>query len=249
MATSRMNSFSHVDWSREGTSKHSSERWHAASGYLVIVLGIAGAAFERGSPPFTAPIQEVITFWSTYQRELLAQSMMFVLSAGTYLWFFGTLRSVLMRAEGGTGTLSTIAFGAGIVSASLQLILQCFQVALAVAASGALEGGVVALYSSLGWALSVIAYVPMGVMLAAVAAVSLAHHAFPRWLAWFSLTASLAHFVMTLGLVVKSGPLVPGLATTYALYAIALLWLIATTTVMVFGLNRKPLLDSAGATR
>jgi hypothetical protein len=54
---------------------------------------------------------------------------------------------------------------------------------------------------------------------------------------------------MTLGLVVKSGPLVPGLATTYALYAIALLWLIATTTVMVFGLNRRPLLDSAGRTR
>ena len=222
-----------------------SERWHAASGYLVIALGIAGAAFERGSPPFTAPIQEVVTFWSTYQRELLAQSMMFVLSAGMYLWFFGTLRSVLMRAEGGTGTLSTIAFGAGIVSAGLQLILQCFQVALAVAASGALDGGVVALYSRLGWALSVIAYVPMGVMLAAVAAVSLAHHAFPRWLAWFSLTASLAHFLMTLGLVVKSGPLVPGLATTYALYAVALLWLIATTTVMVFGLHPKPLLDSA----
>lgn len=205
----------------------------------MIALGIAGAAFERGSPPMTAPIPEIIAFWSTYQRELLAQSMMFVLSAGAYLWFFGTLRSMLIRAEGGTATLSTIAFGAGIVSVSLQLMLQCFQVSLAVAATGALEGSVVTLFSGIGWALSVIAYVPMGVMLAAVAAVSLKHHAFPRWLAWFTLSASLAHFVMTLGLAVKSGPLVPGLATTYALYAIALLWLIATTTVMVFGLNRK----------
>ena len=245
-----MTAVSHVDRSKaDELPRHSTERWNAASGYLVVVLGIAGAAFERGSPPFTAPIEDVMAFWSTYQRELLAQSMMFVLSAGTYLWFFGTLRTVLMRAEGGTGTLSTIAFGAGIVSASLQMILQCFQVALAVAASGALEHGVVALFGSLGWALSVIAYVPMGAMLGAVAAVSLAHHAFPRWLAWFSLATSLAHFVMTLGLVVKSGPLVPGQATTYALYAIALLWLIATTTVMVFGLNRRPLPDSAGGTR
>ena len=32
---------------------------------------------------------------------------------------------------------------------------------------------------------------------------------------------------MTLGLVVKSGPLAPGQPTTYALYAIAVLWLIA----------------------
>ena len=62
--------------------KHSTERWNAASGYVVIVLGIAGAAFERGSPPFTAPIEDVVAFWAKYQRELLAQSVMFVLSAG-----------------------------------------------------------------------------------------------------------------------------------------------------------------------
>jgi hypothetical protein len=239
--------FSHVHLTRGDAAQHSAERWNAASGYLVIGLGIAGAAFERGSPPFTAPVEDVVAFWSTYQRELLAQSMMFVLSAGAYLWFFGSLRTVLMRAEGSTGTLSTIAFGAGIVSAGLQMILQCFQVALAVAASGALEPGVVALFGGLGWALSVIAYVPMGVMVGAVAVVSLAHHAFPRWLAWFSLVTSLAHFVMTLGLVVKSGPLVPGRATTYALYALALLWLIATTTVMVFGMKR-PNADSIGGT-
>jgi hypothetical protein len=144
-------------------SEHSVERWNAASGYLVIALGIAGAAFERGSPPFTAPIEEVVAFWSTYQRELIAQSVMFVLSAGAYLWFFGSLRSVLMRAERGTGTLSTIAFGAGLVSAGLQMILQCVQVALAVGASEPLERGVVALFGRLGWALSVITYVPMGV--------------------------------------------------------------------------------------
>jgi hypothetical protein len=221
-------------------SEHSAERWNAASGYLVILLGIGGAAFERGSPPFTAPVEEVVAFWSNYQRELLAQSVMFVFSAGAYLWFFGALRTVLMRAEGGNGTVSTVAFGAGIVSAGLQMILQCFQAALAIVAPGTLERGVVALFGSLLWALSVIAYVPMGVMLAAVAAASFAYRAFPRWLAWFSSAASLAHFVMTFGLVVESGPLVPGEATTYALYAIALLWLIATTTVMVFGPTKTP---------
>ena len=244
-----MKSLSHVHWPKAEAALHSSERWNAASGYLVIVLGIAGAAFERGSPLFTAPIEEVVAFWSTYQRELLAQSVMFVLSAGAYLWFFGSLRSVLMRAEGGTGTLSAIAFGAGIVSTGLQMILQCFQAALAVAGAGTLERGTVALFGSLGWALSVIAYVPMGVMLGAVATASFSYGAFPRWLAWFSCVASFAHFVMTFGLVVKSGPLLPGAPATYALYAIALLWLIATTTVMVFGMSRRPHPDSTGGTR
>ena len=90
---------SHVHSAKAGAPQYSPGRWNAASGYLVIGLGIAGAAFERGSPPFTAPVEEVAAFWSTYQRELLAQSMMFVLSAGAYLWFFGSLRTVLMRAE------------------------------------------------------------------------------------------------------------------------------------------------------
>lgn len=226
----------------------STERRNAASGYLVILLGIAGAAFERGSPPLTARVEDVVAFWSTYQRELLAQSVMFVLSAGAYLWFFGSLRSVLLRAEGDTGTLSTVAFGAGIVAAGLQMILQCFQAALALAAPGTLDRGAVALFAGVLWALSVIAYVPMGVMLAAVATVSFAYRAFPRWLAWFSAVASLAHFVMTLGLLVKSGLLVPGQAATYALYALALLWLIATTTAMVFGARRTQQPNQAGGT-
>jgi hypothetical protein len=82
------------------TPERSLERWNAASGYVVTVLGIAGAVFERGGPPFTAPIEEVVAFWSKYQRELLAQSVMFVLSAGAYPWFFASLRSSLMRADG-----------------------------------------------------------------------------------------------------------------------------------------------------
>jgi hypothetical protein len=58
-----MKSLSHVHWSGTDAVQHSSERWNAASGYLVIGLGIAGAAFERGSPPFTAPVEEVVAFW------------------------------------------------------------------------------------------------------------------------------------------------------------------------------------------
>ena len=210
------------------------ERWNAASGYRVILLGNGGAAFERGSPPATAAVDEAMAFWARYSTELLAQSIMFVLSAGTYIWFFGSLRSVMMRAEGGTATLSTVAFGAGITSAGLQLLLQSAQAAVVISARGPVDRAAVALFGSLMWAISVIAYVPMAVMLGAVAAVSFSYRAFPRWLAWFSAVASVAHFVMTFGLVAESGLLIPGAALTYALYAILLVWLIATTTVMVF---------------
>jgi hypothetical protein len=55
--TIRMTSVSDGDrFEPDDMPQHPSERWNAASGYLVIMLGIAGAAFERGSPPLTAPI-------------------------------------------------------------------------------------------------------------------------------------------------------------------------------------------------
>ena len=100
----------------------------AASGALVIVFGIAGASFERGSPPANASIDQVVLFWSTYRRELLWQSLL--------------------------ASLAAIASG--------------------------------------------------------------------------------AHAIMTLGIVAQQGPLVPGGALTYALYALLLAWLIATVVVMTF---------------
>jgi hypothetical protein len=70
-------------------------------------------------------------------------------------------------------------------------------------------------------------------MLAAVAVVSLRDGAFPASLGWLSAFAAMAHVVMSIGLVVEGGPLVPGGTFTYGLYGVTLMWLVATTTVMV----------------
>ncbi len=214
------------------------ERWGAATGYLVFALGIVGAAFERGAPPASAPIEETLAFFATYRSELLAQSLLFVLSAGVYLWFFGSLRSFLMRAEGETGRLATIAFGAGIIWAGLQMVLQSAQVALALGANGEVEPALAGLISDLTYALSVIAYVPMAVMLAAVAVVSWRVRAFPVWLGWLTAVAAVMHLVMSFGLIMDRGPLTPGGGLTYVLYLLMAVWLAATTTVMVVRLGQ-----------
>jgi len=90
----------------------------------------------------------------------------------------------------------------------------------------------------------VIAYVPMAVMLAAVATVSLRDAVFPTWLGWLSALVAAANLVMSLGIVVDSGLLVPGGAFTYVLYALMPIWLVAVTTVMVARLG-KPASDRA----
>lgn len=208
------------------------DRWGAATGYLVFALGIAAAAFERGAPPANAPIEATLAFLSTYRTELLVQSLLFVLSAGVYLWFFGTLRSFLFRAEGQTGSISETAFGAGVLWAGLQMVLQSAQVALAMGASGSLEPMLAGVISDLTYALSVIAYVPMAVMLAAVAAVTFRTRAFPLWLGWLSALTAAMNVLMSLGIVVNSGALIPGGVLTYVIYLLMVIWLLATTTLM-----------------
>jgi len=112
------------------------ERWGAATGYLVLALGIAAAAFERGAPPANAPAEDSLAFSTTYRSELRMQSLLFVFSAGVYVWWFGSLRSFLLRAEGETARLASVAFGAGAIWVALQLVLQSVQVALAMGVGG-----------------------------------------------------------------------------------------------------------------
>lgn len=209
------------------------ERWEPASGYLVLALGLVAAAFERGAPPAGAPIEQTLGFLTAYRSELLAQSLLFVLSAGLYLWFFESLRTYLLRAEGGSGRFAHVAFSAGIVWAGIQMVMQSVQAALAMRSGNGMEPALAGMTSDMSYALSVIAYVPMAIMLAAVALSSLRARAFPAWLGWFSAGTGVVHLAMAFGLVADGGILVPGGALTYVLYALITIWLAAVTTVMV----------------
>jgi hypothetical protein len=214
------------------------DRWGAATGYLVFALGVAAATFERGAPLANAPVEATLAFVAAYRTELRAQSLLFVLSAGVYLWWFGSLRSFLLRAEGEPGRLATVAFGAGVSWAGLQMVLQSAQVALAMGSGGDVAPGLAGMIGDLTYALSVIAYVPMAIMLAAVAVISWRTGVLPAWLGWLSAITAATNLCMSLGIVVDSGPLVPGGTLTYALYALMVVWLVAVTTVMVVRLGR-----------
>ena len=71
------------------------ERYGAASGFAMVVLGIAAMVFERA--PVTA------TDFAANRTALLTQSMLFLARAAFSLWFVGSLRAYLLRFEGGTG--------------------------------------------------------------------------------------------------------------------------------------------------
>jgi hypothetical protein len=118
------------------------------------------------------------------------------------------------------------------------MVFQSAQVALAMGASSELDPALAGMISDLAYAMSVIAYVPMGVMLAAVAVVSLRIGALPAWVGWLSLVNAAMNLCLSLGIVVDRGPLAPGGVLTYVLYGLTALWLLAMTTVMVVQLGK-----------
>jgi hypothetical protein len=203
------------------------ERCGAASGLGVVVLGAAATAFERA--PVTA------ADFAANRAALVTQSMLFLAGAALSLWFIGSLRTFLMRAEGGSGRVSAVAFGAGIAWVTLNMLAQAFQVGVAGDSGGDTPDSVM---KTMG-AMFTIANLPLAVMLVAVAMVSLRHHAFPRWLGWLAVAAAMAHTVLWLSTAAESGPLASDSQLSFVLYPFVIVWLVPATVVMIRGTGTR----------
>lgn len=211
-----------------------SERWVAACGFGMLVAAAAAVMLERGAG-ITArtTTEEVVDLFANNHGALLAQSLLFVISTGFFVVFLAGLLSFLSRAEGGTGVLSTAAFGAGIVWCAISLVAQAVQVALAMTSVSEAPPDLVGTMSDLMFALLTVGNVPLAVLLGATGMLSLQAKAFPAWLGWLSLVAAATHLVVAFGIVVETGPLAPGGLVTYAAYPLMVTWVLATTIMMI----------------
>ncbi len=217
-------------------------RWGAASGFGAILAGAAAMIFERGALSASDPVAKMVAHYTDNGDALRAQALLFVLGSGFFLWFAGSLRSILARAEGGSGRLSTVAHGAAVASTVVTLVAVAFQVGLASAAS---DAGQPALVGTMD-ALFVVANLPLAVMLVAVAVVTFRTAALPAWLGWLSIVAALAQLVPVLGIAMNGGPLAAdGWLSAYLPYPLYALWLACTTIVTVarLGSPRRVLAD------
>lgn len=96
----------------------------AWSGYAVVALGAAGAAFERGASSAGTSAAEAGPCVAQHRGSLLVQTLFFTLSDALFLWFVGSLRGHLLAHDERTGWLSTVVFGSGSVWAGLPMSLQ-----------------------------------------------------------------------------------------------------------------------------
>ena len=94
----------------------------ALSGLLSAALGVAGGLLEAAltGPWPDAADPGYADYLVANRAPILAQSMLFVFSSAALLWFLGHVRARLLRAEPEPGTVSGIAFAAGVLAVGLE---------------------------------------------------------------------------------------------------------------------------------
>jgi hypothetical protein len=169
----------------------SAQRIGAAAGIVFVALQLALVATTVGAPALDAPLSEIRSYLVDDGGSILAATTIGAVSVCFFLWFVGTLQTVLRAAEGGAGQLSRIAFGAALVTIALAVAASLPAVALAWGdtAAGAEAGLLQAV-----WNLNTLAFVPIGssaaVFCLAVALVILRTRVLPVWIGWVGILAA-----------------------------------------------------------
>src|SRR5262247_4052347 len=92
------------------------ERWAPVGGIVFVVLMVVGSRLVGDVPVPNAPGQDIANYLAdsaNHTRNIIG-AYLWAVGALAFLWFLTRLRGDLRRAEGGTGALSTLAYGAGV---------------------------------------------------------------------------------------------------------------------------------------
>ena len=161
----------------------------AIAGFVSVLLMISGIVFVASLDlPYESPAALMVSAIEEKRESLGAGVFLFALAGAVLLWFLGALHEVLRRAEGGTGSLSSVALAAG----SLWAFLWVLYAAMVYSGfelmgyyndpQGAKTAGPLA-FNTL---VSPIAMLLPSVLLVATAVLSIRHQGLPRWLGWTS---------------------------------------------------------------
>jgi hypothetical protein len=126
----------------------------------------------------------------------------FVLSLAAtlfFVWFLAKLRERLVRSEGGAGTLTALAYGAGIAAAALWTVGNAFFASVALTRGDTskfqLDPNTYRILSDTGYAIWFSGTTVAALTVAATAVLSLRSGLLPRWIAWLSFPVALTMLV------------------------------------------------------
>jgi hypothetical protein len=211
------------------------ERWGAIGGFLY-VIGMILLFVWPGEPPQDASTEQLLQFYQDNEFAVTWGAYMAVALGGLgLLWFLGSLRSALRRAEGGTGRLSAIAMAAG--AGSLILLLGAVGVFVSTAFNAVDPGNVNFQFDlsthemvvGAGFGLFIFHLVLAGALVAATSVLSIRTAVFPKWLGWVGTLLALA--------------LVFPLVSFFALFAF-FVWVVVIVILLLMGRGSRSALGA-----
>jgi hypothetical protein len=84
-------------------------------GFLILVL--VGFAVGGETPDNDDPTAEVVSFWQEEDARQVVTACLIGVAALLLVWFGGSLRRTISRAEGGDGRLAAISFAGSVIAA------------------------------------------------------------------------------------------------------------------------------------
>lgn len=185
------------------------EKLAPLSGVITVVLMIAGAAMF-GVYDYLPPADKLTEILSDNPTRVFTAGYLGSISAFFLIWFAGIVFNTLRKQEGGTGWLSSVAFGGGV--ASSVALAAGFTAILTTGTRIGAEGGIspielVTIYDLYSQILGQMFAITMAVFIGATAALSLRTGIFPSWFGWASalialgLLTPIAYIVLALVLV------------------------------------------------
>jgi hypothetical protein len=168
-------------------------RWYWVSGILFVVLFVAFAVSgDSGDTP--AELRDFYADSGNRTKQFIA-FFLFLAAMLAFLWFLGTQRGELFRAEGGDGSLTAVAFGSGLTFTVLMVTaLTCFTSPAFMASDEkfTFDPNSADFMQDLGYGLFVAALILASLLLLSVSFIGYRSRFVPLWVCWISVPAAIA---------------------------------------------------------
>jgi hypothetical protein len=213
------------------------DRAGAAVGILAVVVFVV-AFLITGSPPKPADSDKAVQAFLIDKRgALLTQAWLICLAAMLFLWYITAVRSVLRDAEGETGQMSNLFFGAAVLGIALVLLAGVFQIALVHKVSGSVTPETARFGYDLGSSAIAMNSMAFALATAVFAFVVLQTAVLPRWTVALALLTAVTSIIQTLTIGSRTGFF--SLEGTYGIipFLLAMVWTVGTSVAMLRELN------------
>jgi magnesium-transporting ATPase (P-type) len=170
------------------------ERWSALAGVLFVALFAVALALSGNTGDNPSEVQQWYADDGNQTKQIVAW-FLYVGSALAFLSFLGTLRDMLVRAEGGPGTLSALVFGPGLVFAALYVAgvsLFAAPASLADDSDFKLDPNTAQLFNNAGYFLLVGGVMVASILVLSTSTAALRTGILPAWLGWTGLIVAVA---------------------------------------------------------